>query len=45
LPTGATGKAADSFRAGAGFSGASFMLAHAVPGGKRLFGIHVTSTQ
>jgi hypothetical protein len=45
LPTGATGKAADSFRAGRRFFAASFMLAHAMASGKRLIGIHVTSTQ
>jgi hypothetical protein len=38
LPTGATGKAADSFRAGRRFSGVFFMLAHAVASGKWLIG-------
>jgi hypothetical protein len=36
LPTGATGKAADSFRAGRRFFGAFFMLAHAAASRKRL---------
>jgi len=34
LPTGATGKAADSFRAGRRVSGVFFMLAHLTGSGK-----------
>jgi hypothetical protein len=44
LPTSATGKAADSFRAGRLSFGSFFMLAHGLRSGKRLMGIHVTST-